>query len=156
MKKTKVDHYTDKEALEFHSYKKHGKIEIVASKNMTTKRDLALAYSPGVAVPVRKISENPDAAYDYTTLPATPNMNWVMDGNTTHRPTPDVYQGNHIYEFPFIGNGIHEFYILNSGFFGSLNFQLYEITLDTSIYTYSWTTQSNHFHPFFYLFVLTH
>jgi malate dehydrogenase (oxaloacetate-decarboxylating)(NADP+) len=66
MKKTKVDHYTDKEALEFHSYKKPGKIEIVASKNMTTKRDLALAYSPGVAVPVRKISENPDAAYDYT------------------------------------------------------------------------------------------
>jgi len=66
MKKTKVDHYTDKEALEFHSHKKPGKIEIVASKNMTTKRDLALAYSPGVAVPVRKISENPDAAYDYT------------------------------------------------------------------------------------------
>ena len=48
MKKTKVDHYTDKEALEFHSHKKPGKIEIVASKNMTTKRDLALAYSPGV------------------------------------------------------------------------------------------------------------
>ena len=66
MKKTKIDHYTDKEALEFHSHKKPGKIEIVASKNMTTKRDLALAYSPGVAVPVRKISENPDAAYDYT------------------------------------------------------------------------------------------
>ena len=66
MKKTKVDHYTDKEALEFHSHKKPGKIEIVASKNMTTKRDLALAYSPGVAVPVKKISENPEAAYDYT------------------------------------------------------------------------------------------
>ena len=66
MKKTKIDHYTDKEALEFHSYKKPGKIEIVASKNMVTKRDLALAYSPGVAVPVKKISENPDAAYDYT------------------------------------------------------------------------------------------
>ena len=66
MKKTKIDHYTDKEALEFHSHKKPGKIEIVASKNMITKRDLALAYSPGVAVPVRKISENPDAAYDYT------------------------------------------------------------------------------------------
>jgi malate dehydrogenase (oxaloacetate-decarboxylating)(NADP+) len=66
MKKTKIDHYTDKEALDFHSYKKPGKIEIVASKNMTTKRDLALAYSPGVAVPVKKISENPDAAYDYT------------------------------------------------------------------------------------------
>ena len=66
MKKTKIDHYTDKEALEFHSHKKPGKIEIVASKNMITKRDLALAYSPGVAVPVKKISENPEAAYDYT------------------------------------------------------------------------------------------
>jgi malate dehydrogenase (oxaloacetate-decarboxylating)(NADP+) len=66
MKKTKTDHYTDKEALEFHSHKKPGKIEIVASKSMITKRDLALAYSPGVAVPVRKISENPEAAYDYT------------------------------------------------------------------------------------------
>ena len=66
MKKTKIDHYTDKEALEFHSHKKPGKIEIRASKNMITKRDLALAYSPGVAVPVKKISENSSAAYDYT------------------------------------------------------------------------------------------
>ena len=66
MKKTKVDHYTDKEALEFHSYKKPGKIEISSSKNMTTKRDLALAYSPGVAAPVRAISENPETAFDYT------------------------------------------------------------------------------------------
>ena len=66
MKKTKVDHYTDKEALEFHSHVKPGKIEISSSKNMTTKRDLALAYSPGVAAPVRAISENPEAAFDYT------------------------------------------------------------------------------------------
>ena len=66
MKKTKVDHYTDKEALEFHSHKKPGKIEISSSKNMTTKRDLALAYSPGVAAPVRAISKNPETAYDYT------------------------------------------------------------------------------------------
>ena len=66
MKKTKTDHYTDKEALEFHRYKKPGKIEIVSSKTMTTKRDLALAYSPGVAAPVKAISENPEAAYDYT------------------------------------------------------------------------------------------
>tara|TARA_B100000900_G_scaffold339951_1_gene302633 strand:- start:560 stop:2845 length:2286 start_codon:yes stop_codon:yes gene_type:complete len=66
MKKTKIDHYTDKEALEFHNEKKPGKIEIVASKNMTTKRDLALAYSPGVAAPVKKIYENPETAYDYT------------------------------------------------------------------------------------------
>ena len=66
MKKTKIDHYTDKEALEFHSHKKPGKIEIVSSKTMTTKRDLALAYSPGVAAPVKAINENPEAAYDYT------------------------------------------------------------------------------------------
>ena len=64
-KKQKLDHYTDKEALEFHGGKKPGKIEINASKNMMITRDLALAYSPGVAVP-EKISENPDAAYDYT------------------------------------------------------------------------------------------
>jgi len=82
-----------------------------------------------------------DAAYDYTILPATPSMNWVMDGNITHRPTPDVYQGTHSYNFPFIGNGIHEFYILNSGFTGNLTFQLYEITLDTTIYSYSWITE---------------
>ena len=67
MKKTKIDHYTDKEALDFHNTNKSGKIEIISSKPMTTKRDLALAYSPGVAAPVRAIAENPDAAYDYTT-----------------------------------------------------------------------------------------
>ena len=67
MKKTKIDHYTDKEALEFHNSNKSGKIEIISSKPMTTKRDLALAYSPGVAAPVREIVKNPDAAYDYTT-----------------------------------------------------------------------------------------
>ncbi len=66
MKKTKIDHYTDKEALDFHKDKKAGKIEIISSKNMTTKRDLALAYSPGVAAPVRMISENPETVYDYT------------------------------------------------------------------------------------------
>ena len=66
MKKTKIDHYTDKEALDFHKEKKPGKIEIISSKNMITKRDLALAYSPGVAAPVKEISKNPEAAYDYT------------------------------------------------------------------------------------------
>ena len=66
MKKTKIDHYTDKEALDFHTKNKPGKIEINSSKPMTTKRDLALAYSPGVAVPVQAIADNPEAAYDYT------------------------------------------------------------------------------------------
>ena len=55
MKKTKIDHYTDKEALDFHNSNKSGKIEIISSKPMTSKRDLALAYSPGVAVPVQAI-----------------------------------------------------------------------------------------------------
>jgi len=67
MKKTKIDHYSDKEALDFHNSNKPGKIEIISSKSMTSKRDLALAYSPGVAAPVREIAKNPEAAYDYTT-----------------------------------------------------------------------------------------
>ena len=67
MKKNKIEHYSDKEALEFHNNNKSGKIEIVSSKPMTTKRDLALAYSPGVAAPVKAIYKNPDLAYDYTT-----------------------------------------------------------------------------------------
>ncbi len=65
-KKSKIDHYTDKEALDFHNRGKSGKIEIISSKSLTTKRDLSLAYSPGVAVPVKEISRNPDAAYEYT------------------------------------------------------------------------------------------
>ena len=67
MKKNKIEHYSDKEALDFHHKEKSGKIEIISSKPMTTKRDLALAYSPGVAVPVKAIYNNPDLAYDYTT-----------------------------------------------------------------------------------------
>ena len=65
-KKTEIDHYTDKEALDFHLQGKSGKIEIISSKPLTTKRDLSLAYSPGVAAPVREIAKNPDLAYDYT------------------------------------------------------------------------------------------
>ena len=68
MKKKKIEHYSDKEALEFHNSNKSGKIEIVSSKPMVTKRDLALAYSPGVAAPVKAISLNPELAYDYTCL----------------------------------------------------------------------------------------
>jgi malate dehydrogenase (oxaloacetate-decarboxylating)(NADP+) len=58
--------FTDEEALAFHAQGKPGKIEINATKPMATQRDLALAYSPGVAVPVRAIAENADRAYDYT------------------------------------------------------------------------------------------
>ena len=65
-KKTEIDHYSDKEALDFHIKGKSGKIEINSSKPLTTKRDLSLAYSPGVAAPVKEIAKNPELAYDYT------------------------------------------------------------------------------------------
>ncbi|MFA5988421.1 MAG: NADP-dependent malic enzyme [Sphingomonas sp.] len=58
--------FSEREALLFHSEGRPGKIEIVASKPMATQRDLALAYSPGVAVPVLAIAADPSKAYDYT------------------------------------------------------------------------------------------
>ncbi|HZV17087.1 MAG TPA: NADP-dependent malic enzyme [Sphingobium sp.] len=58
--------FSEREALLFHSAGRAGKIEIIASKPMATQRDLALAYSPGVAVPVQAIADDPAKAYDYT------------------------------------------------------------------------------------------
>ena len=57
---------TDQEALQFHTRGRPGKIEIISSKPMATQRDLSLAYSPGVAVPVKAIAADPSTAYDYT------------------------------------------------------------------------------------------
>jgi malate dehydrogenase (oxaloacetate-decarboxylating)(NADP+) len=59
--------FTDQEALLFHSQGRPGKLEVIATKPMATQRDLSLAYSPGVAVPVLAIAENEALAYDYTT-----------------------------------------------------------------------------------------
>jgi malate dehydrogenase (oxaloacetate-decarboxylating)(NADP+) len=59
--------FTDQEALLFHSQGRPGKLEVVPTKPMATQRDLSLAYSPGVAVPVLAIAENPSLAFDYTT-----------------------------------------------------------------------------------------
>jgi malate dehydrogenase (oxaloacetate-decarboxylating)(NADP+) len=58
---------TDQEALQFHAQGRPGKLEIVATKPMATQRDLSLAYSPGVAAPVRAIASDPSRAFDYTT-----------------------------------------------------------------------------------------
>ncbi|MCV9999059.1 NADP-dependent malic enzyme [Pararhizobium sp. YC-54] len=58
---------TDQEALDFHSQGRPGKLEISPTKPMATQRDLSLAYSPGVAVPVKAIAADPATAYDYTT-----------------------------------------------------------------------------------------
>ncbi|MEZ5805250.1 MAG: NADP-dependent malic enzyme [Rhizobiaceae bacterium] len=55
------------EALEFHAMGRPGKLEISPTKPMATQRDLSLAYSPGVAVPVKAIAEDPAKAFDYTT-----------------------------------------------------------------------------------------
>ncbi|MGB6444516.1 MAG: NADP-dependent malic enzyme [Xanthobacteraceae bacterium] len=59
--------FTDQEALLFHSQGRPGKLEVVATKPMATQRDLSLAYSPGVAVPVLAIAEDESKAFDYTT-----------------------------------------------------------------------------------------
>ena len=59
--------FTDQEALQFHAQGRPGKLEVVPTKPMATQRDLSLAYSPGVAVPVKAIHEDPSVAYDYTT-----------------------------------------------------------------------------------------
>ena len=60
--------FTEREALFYHSTMRPGKLEIVASKPMATQRDLSLAYSPGVAVPVQAIADDPATAYDYTAM----------------------------------------------------------------------------------------
>ncbi|RWE06683.1 MAG: NADP-dependent malic enzyme [Mesorhizobium sp.] len=67
------------EALDFHAMGRPGKLEIVATKPMATQRDLSLAYSPGVAVPVLAIAEDPSRAFDYT---ARGNMVAVISNGT--------------------------------------------------------------------------
>src|SRR5215211_7355667 len=71
--------FTDQEALQFHAHGRPGKLEVVATKPMATQRDLSLAYSPGVAVPVKAIADNPDSAYDYT---ARANLVAVISNGT--------------------------------------------------------------------------
>src|SRR3954462_4902862 len=71
--------FTDQEALQFHAQGRPGKLEVVPTKPMATQRDLSLAYSPGVAVPVKAIAENPSLAWDYT---ARANMVAVISNGT--------------------------------------------------------------------------
>jgi len=62
----KKNDFEDKEALHYHAAGRPGKLEIHATKSMATQRDLSLAYSPGVAVPVLAIANDPNLVYDYT------------------------------------------------------------------------------------------
>ena len=55
-----------REALVYHAKPRPGKIEVVPTKRYSTQRDLALAYSPGVAVPCLEIEKNPEDVYKYT------------------------------------------------------------------------------------------
>lgn len=70
---------TEQEALEFHARGKPGKLEVNATKPMATQRDLSLAYSPGVAVPVKAIADDPSRAFDYT---ARGNLVGVISNGT--------------------------------------------------------------------------
>ncbi|HPI47535.1 MAG TPA: NADP-dependent malic enzyme [Hyphomonadaceae bacterium] len=63
---SKRPNYTDEEALAFHRYPQPGKLSVTPTKPMATQKDLSLAYSPGVAIPVLAIAANPELAYDYT------------------------------------------------------------------------------------------
>ncbi len=61
---TRKTKFTPEEALAYHFEPTPGKIEVIASKPMATQRDLSLAYSPGVAIPVEAIARDPGLAYD--------------------------------------------------------------------------------------------
>ena len=62
----KKTYITDQQALDFHSKPTPGKLALQATKPMATQRDLSLAYSPGVAIPVEAIAADPETVYDYT------------------------------------------------------------------------------------------
>lgn len=68
-----------REALDFHSQGRPGKIEVIPTKSHSTQRDLSLAYSPGVAEPCLEIAENPEDAYKYT---AKSNLVAVISNGT--------------------------------------------------------------------------
>ena len=70
---------TKEEALEYHRRGKPGKIEVVPTKPLETQRDLSLAYTPGVAVPVLEIERDPQTAYEYT---AKSNLVAVISNGT--------------------------------------------------------------------------
>ncbi|WP_298158674.1 NADP-dependent malic enzyme [Brevundimonas sp.] len=90
--------FSDEEALDFHRLPHPGKISMAPIKPMATQRDLSLAYSPGVAVPVRAIADNPDAAYDYTSkgnlVAVISNGTAILGmGNLGHLASKPVMEG---------------------------------------------------------------
>jgi len=98
---TEKQTFSDQEALDFHRLPTPGKISMSPTKPMATQRDLSLAYSPGVAVPVLAIAKDVDAAYDYT---AKGNMVAVISngtailglGNLGHMASKPVMEGKSV------------------------------------------------------------
>ena len=92
-----------------------------------------------------------DAAWDYSLFPgapATPIMHWDFDGNNTHRPFPDAYNLNHVYQFPFVSaTGVHNFAMTLPGFLQpgatGMQFDIYLVRYDTTMFTYSWEYLNN-------------
>jgi len=81
-----------------------------------------------------------DAAYNVGTQ--APANDWILGTGTAHRPSPDVFNVNNTYNFEFSGfSGVQQV-VLPGGtnFSGNLSFVLYEISLDTTIYNWVWTT----------------
>jgi malate dehydrogenase (oxaloacetate-decarboxylating)(NADP+) len=90
--------FSDDDALEFHREPVPGKISMAPTKPMATQRDLSLAYSPGVAVPVLAIAEDPDRAYDYTSkgnlVAVISNGTAILGlGNLGHMASKPVMEG---------------------------------------------------------------
>ena len=93
--------FSDQEALDFHRLPNPGKISMAPIKPMATQRDLSLAYSPGVAVPVRAIADDPDAAYDYTSkgnlVAVISNGTAILGmGNLGHLASKPVMEGKSV------------------------------------------------------------
>lgn len=93
--------FSDQDALDFHSDPTPGKISMAPTKPMATQRDLSLAYSPGVAVPVLAIAEDVDRAYDYTSkgnlVAVISNGTAILGlGNLGHMASKPVMEGKSV------------------------------------------------------------
>ena len=81
---------TREEALEYHRLGRPGKIEVTATKPLASQRDLALAYTPGVAQPVLEIEQDARTAYEYT---AKGNLVAVVSNGTAVLGFPFIFRG---------------------------------------------------------------
>lgn len=93
--------FSDEDALDFHREPTPGKISMAPTKPMATQRDLSLAYSPGVAVPVLAIAEDADKAYDYTSkgnlVAVISNGTAILGlGNLGHMASKPVMEGKSV------------------------------------------------------------